>query len=110
MSWRSWLVAGVFTVWLAFIIVRSLMTWTWVGEYTAPSGQTHSVTYHCSSIWRPGSVTGPTIPYPLTGTPCGNRRDMQVTSVIDVAVGLGGLAGVVWWRRRQAAEPDAAFS
>jgi hypothetical protein len=109
-SWRNWLIAAVFGAWLVFIAVRSLMPWTWVGHYTTPSGHTGSVTYHCGSIWRANSVSGPTeIPYALNGEPCGNRGDMQVASFIDVAVGLGGLTGVVWWRRRQAADPETAF-
>jgi hypothetical protein len=89
---------------VAFNLVHAVMSYGWSGELQTPPGAAAvEVSYTCGPPFGSGYVHGPaTTAYPLSGKPCGQRTQYQLLTVIDVLLGVGGIALVLGWERARA--------
>lgn len=82
------------------IVILSALPHTWHSQLTTAQGATENVVYHCGATWGSGYVHGPAhLDGVVTGTPCGDRGDLRVAGVTDVAVALTAALVVGFWRR-----------
>jgi hypothetical protein len=114
MSWHRRLIVAGLTVFMVFVVAHALLPQSWKGQATVP-GLTSAVnvTYQCGAALGSAYVHGPTpTKYAadaryVSGIPCGDRRQLQMITLVDVFLGMIGIALVVSWGRGW---PRARFS
>lgn len=86
---------------VAFVVYHALVPYGWSGQTNVPAGvASQDVSYTCGAPFGTAYVHGPaTTAYPLNGTPCGQRSDYQIMTVVDVIFGALGIGVVLAWRR-----------
>lgn len=95
---------------VVFVLVRAFMPSPWHSQLATPANLPNQyVVYHCGAAFGSGSVSGPpTTAYRVVGTPCDTRRQLQIMTVLDVVLAVGGLVVLgAWGRRRQVEELPA---
>jgi hypothetical protein len=114
MSLHRWLIVAGLVVFMVFVVAHALVPQSWKGQATVPGIATAvNVTYQCGAALGSAYVHGPTpAKYAadaiyVSGIPCGDRRQLQMITLVDVVLGLVGIAIVVCWGRGW---PRARFS
>jgi hypothetical protein len=97
MSRRRRLAVLVLSAFVLVCVVMSVRPWSWHGTLltpgTTPTTATKAVTFECGPVWGSDYVTGPShLLYPVNGTPCAERGMYRVLGVVNVALGLIGIA------------------
>ena len=114
MSWHRWLIVAGLAVFMVFVVAHGLLPQSLETQATVP-GVTSAVnvTYQCGATLGSAYVHGPTpAKYAadaryVSGIPCGGRRQLQIITLVDVVLGMIGIALVVSWGRGW---PRARFS
>jgi hypothetical protein len=102
-----WFILAGLSALIAVGVALALLSWKWHGELATPAGQaTQTVVFDCSAPWGADTVRGPTeTTYAIIGRPCGERHVYRVITVVDVILGVIGVAVVTNWGRIRFAEP-----
>lgn len=89
MNWRSGVILGI-SAFIAAVAVFSLISYTWSAQLATPASVgAKSVTFRCGPLWESATVHGPpSTAYPVIGKPCSGRRQDQIMTGFDVAIGL----------------------
>jgi hypothetical protein len=95
---------------VAFGVYHALISYEWSGPLDTPTGVAAKyVDFTCGPPWGTAYVHGPTsTPYRIEGTPCGQREEYRVMTVIDVVIGGIAFALIAGWSRRVRSQPTAA--
>ena len=106
MARGRWLIVAGLSALIAVGIALSLLSWKWHGQLATPPGVVQTVVFKCGAPWGADSVRGPTeTTYAVVGRPCGERHVYRVVTVVDVILGLIGVAVVTNWGRIRFGEP-----
>lgn len=94
-----------------YLVVRGFTPYDWHGQLTTPPGVPgQSVVVTCAAFWGSSTKAVPVTQYPISGTPCGDRDQLRVTTGADVLLGVGGIAVVAAVGRRRAREDEASHA
>lgn len=88
---------------------HSLVSYSWTGPLVTPTGaKAETVTVTCGPPWGSSYVHIPSIPHPISGTPCGQREQYRFMVAADVVIGAVVVAVLVGRTRRARPNPPAA--
>jgi hypothetical protein len=101
MSMRRQLALAGSLIFVAFVAYHSFKPWKWSAQLVTPVGTaTQYVSYECGPVWGTAYVHGSAdAQYPLPSQPCGERREYQFVSGLDLLLGGAAIAVVLGWHR-----------